>query len=76
MRHQRRQEADVVRDAADVKGVERLPHVLDRLVAGAAMYVYGYRTGLVAAGAGALYIADSFGWMARAASTASRAVIT
>ena len=50
---------DIVLDAFRIESMER-----DDLAAGAAMYVYGYRLGLLAAGAGALYIHDSFSWLA------------
>jgi len=50
---------DIVLDAFRIESMAE-----EDLAAGAAMYVYGYRTGLIAAGAGALYIADAFGWFA------------
>lgn len=48
---------DIVLDAYRIESMEE-----DDLGAGAAMYVYGYRMGMLAAGAGTLYIAEGFGW--------------
>lgn len=44
----------------DAYRVERLPE--DRQGAGAAMVVFGYRLGMLASGAGALYLAAYFDW--------------
>lgn len=48
---------DIVIDAFRIESIET-----QDLGAGAAMYVYGYRVGLLASGAGALYMADIGGW--------------
>lgn len=48
---------DIVIDAFRIESIET-----QDLGAGAAMYVYGYRIGLLASGAGALYLADLGGW--------------
>lgn len=50
---------DIVIDAFRIESLEERD-----LGAGAAMYVYGYRLGLLASGAGALYLADTVGWFA------------
>lgn len=48
---------DIVIDAFRIETIET-----EDLGAGAAMYVYGYRLGLLASGAGALYLADMASW--------------
>jgi PAT family beta-lactamase induction signal transducer AmpG len=50
---------DIVIDAYRVEILER-----DQLGAGAAMIVLGYRIGMLVSGAGALYLANFFGWEA------------
>ncbi len=46
--------------AIDAYRIESLP--ADQLGAGSANYVFGYRVAMLVAGAGALFIADGFGW--------------
>ncbi len=46
--------------AIDAYRIESLPE--DQLGAGSANYVFGYRVAMLVAGAGALFIADGFGW--------------
>jgi PAT family beta-lactamase induction signal transducer AmpG len=48
---------DIVIDAFRIESLEP-----DEQAAGAASYVWGYRVGMLASGAGALYIADSNSW--------------
>ena len=48
---------DIVVDAYRIESLEETEQG-----AGAAAYVLGYRVGILAAGAGALLLADSFGW--------------
>lgn len=48
---------DIVIDAFRIEKLER-----DEQAAGAASYVYGYRIGMLASGAGALYIATFYSW--------------
>ncbi len=46
--------------AIDAYRIESLPE--EQLGAGSANYVFGYRVAMLVAGAGALFIADGFGW--------------
>jgi len=46
--------------AIDAYRIESLPE--EQLGAGSANYVFGYRIAMLVAGAGALFIADGFGW--------------
>lgn len=48
---------DIVVDAYRVEALS-----VERQAAGSAIYVLGYRFGMLASGAGALYIAEFFGW--------------
>jgi len=48
---------DIIIDAFRIEKLEK-----DEQAAGAASYVYGYRIGMLASGAGALYIASYYSW--------------
>ena len=57
---------DIVIDAYRVESLDE-----DQLGAGSGNYVLGYRLAMLAAGAGALFVADGFGWFAAYAAMAA-----